>query len=112
MILSLGSLENYCKGESNNYAYSSTGEGMITSENDSVMISIDELRETNKKLIDYYYTKEVLDLTNQLVDNLNEEIEYKNEVIVELDKDVRKYKKISLSLGGATGIMLILIILL
>lgn len=86
-----------------------------TGEADSVLISYDDLRLVNSKLIDLEYTKKSNNKLKQIISNdslLINTLEIENDALSKNNKKLKNQRNFAISTGGTSLIVLILLFLL
>lgn len=100
-------LLNYSKSWSENSIISSTG-GVP----DSVLVAVDDLRVANAKMVELKYEKEINADLRQIVKNDSIAIVALREDNSAITAQAKKYKKQRNIVGGASGILAIILLIL
>ena len=91
----------------NNAMISSTGEVP----HDSVLVSVDDLRAANAKMIELRYEKEINNSLKEIIKNDSIAIVALREDNSVVEEQAKKYKRQRNVAGGASGVFVILLIL-
>ena len=91
MIVLLNCSTSWCQKNNNNATISSTGE--LTTSPDSVLISFDDLRKTNAKMVELKYEKEINDSLRSIIKNDDIVIREYSRNVDALKKQIKQVKR-------------------